>query len=171
MKKQKIKHWFVIVDGRFASTRMLQKLHKFIAFWNKKVLFVKIESLNFQHLYDSEFRETSINFSFLCWQTKSFVPKKVIWVAQFHCNWIAVFPLQMIICINVQGAWREPPVRKLGSLQLEWRVYVIWSIKFLSSIESFVEEKTAIQLQFNCAILVTLLETLVTNIPAISSIP
>ena len=39
-------------------------------FRNKTFLFVKIESLYFQHLYDLGFRETSKNFSFLSRQTK-----------------------------------------------------------------------------------------------------
>jgi hypothetical protein len=34
-----------------------------IYFRSKTFLFVKIESKNFQHLYDSRFRETSHNFS------------------------------------------------------------------------------------------------------------
>ena len=59
----------------------LGTLHIF--FRNKTFLFVKIESWNFQHLFYSQFQETSQNqtdadsldaenFSFLSWQTKKF---------------------------------------------------------------------------------------------------
>ena len=36
---------------------------KKIFFWNKTFLFIKIESWNFHHLFEKEFRETSQNFN------------------------------------------------------------------------------------------------------------
>ena len=62
---------------RKVASRRTSRLVKHF-FRNKTFLFVKIESWNFQHLFYSQFQETSQNqtdaenFSFLSWQTKKF---------------------------------------------------------------------------------------------------
>ena len=77
--------------GLLTTTFMGHKIAQKNCIRNKTFLFVKIESWNFQHLYDFNLvKPHKINFIFLD-KRKSFVPKKVTKFAQFHCNWIAVF--------------------------------------------------------------------------------
>jgi hypothetical protein len=83
---------------------------------------------------------------------KKFVPKKVTRIAQFHCNWVAVFPSTKDLFELNSGFFHT----YLIEFTPHWPYHRIKVIqRQISCIISFVEEKTTIQLQWNCASFVT----------------
>ena len=59
----KIQNIFLFMMNRQKSFRLYKDIEKMPFFRNKTFLFFKIESWNFQHLFEIEFRETSKNFN------------------------------------------------------------------------------------------------------------